>query len=367
MWSDFERGVMRRAIEEAKRGRPSPNPRVGAALVREGEMIALGYHRKAGEAHAEVAAIRNAGSPVDGTTLYVTLEPCNHHGRTGPCTEAIIAAGIERVVIGSRDPAPHVPGAIDRLQRAGVQVEVGLLAADCDALVADFAKHVTTGLPFVTLKAAVTLDGKIATRAGDSKWITGLAARTEAHRMRDESDAVLIGVGTVLADDPALTVRLVEGRNPLRVVVDAALRTPPDAAVLETSEGRDAGALIFCSQDADGARLRALGRTGVEIIRVAGHRRGVDMSEVLKQLGDRDVVRLLVEGGAHVHGTFLDQGLADRAAIFVAPRILGDAAAPSFVAGSGAETLDRTWRLARTEVRSVGSDWLFTGDLERMG
>jgi diaminohydroxyphosphoribosylaminopyrimidine deaminase/5-amino-6-(5-phosphoribosylamino)uracil reductase len=367
MWSDFERDVMRRAIDEAKRGRPSPNPRVGAALVRDGEIIALGYHRKAGQAHAEVDAIRNASAPVDGTTLYVTLEPCNHHGRTGPCTEAIIAAGIERVVIGCRDPAPHVPGAIDRLEGAGIHVAVGLLAQECEALVADFAKHVKTGLPFVTLKAAVTLDGKIATRTGDSKWITGIAARTEAHRLRDENDAVLIGVGTVLRDDPALTVRHVEGRNPLRVVVDGTLRTPPGAAVLGPHGDGEAGTLIFCAHEADPARLRALSRTGVQIIPVASHARGVDMTEVLKQLGARDVVRLLVEGGAHVHGTFLDLGLADRVAIFVAPTILGDATAPSFVAGSGAETLDRAWRLARTQVRSVGPDWLFTGDLERTG
>ena len=295
----------------------------------------------------------------------MTLEPCNHHGRTGPCTEAIITAGIARVVVGCRDPAPHVPGAIDRLEGAGVKVDVGLLEGECEALVADFTKHVKTGLPFVTLKAAVTLDGKIATRTGDSKWITGPAARTEAHRLRDENDAILVGVGTVLADNPELTVRHVEGRNPLRVVLDADLRTPAHAAVLGPHRKPDEGTVIFCAHDVDSTRLEPLLRPGVEIIRVARHARGVDVVEVLKRLAARDVVRLLIEGGAHVHGTFLDLGLADRAAIFVAPRILGDATAPSFAAGSGAETIERAWLVVRSELRSVGVDWLLTGDLER--
>ena len=325
MWSDFERGVMGRAVEEAKLGRPSPNPRVGAAIVREGKVISVGHHERAGEAHAEVDAIRNADGSIEGASLYVTLEPCNHQGRTGPCTEAILDTGIARVVIGCRDPAPHVAGAIDRLKAAGVEVDVGLMEQECTALVADFAKHIRTGLPFVTLKAAVTLDGKIATRTGDSKWITGEEARAETHRMRDESDAILVGVGTVLADNPRLTVRHVGGRDPVRVVLDASLRTPPIAAV-----------------------------------------RGVDVNEVLKVLGGRDVVRLLVEGGSHVHGSFLDLGLADRAAIFIAPRIVGDAEAIPFAAGSGVESIERAWRLVRTRIQSFGSDWLISGDFERM-
>lgn len=365
MWSDFEREVMAQAIAEAKRGRPSPNPRVGAALVLDGEIIALGHHARAGEAHAEVDAIRNAPGSVEDATLYVTLEPCNHRGRTGPCTEAILETGIGRVVIGCRDPAPHVPGGIERLNNGGVQVDVGLLEQECTALVADFAKHIKTGLPHVTLKAAVTLDGKIATRTGDSKWITGEAARTEAHRLRDECDAILVGVGTVLADDPALTVRHVSGQDPLRVVLDADLRTPTSAAVLGSSGGSEAGAIIFHAPDADLTRSEALRGAGAELIAVPRHARGVDVASVLRVLGQRDVVRLLVEGGAQVHGTFLDLGLADRAAIFIAPRVLGDANAISFAAGSGVESIERAWRLVRTEVRSVGSDWLVTGDFER--
>ena len=365
MWSELDREVMSKAVAEAKRGRTSPNPRVGAAIVRGDEVIALGHHAKAGEAHAEVDAIRNAGGQTEGTTLFVTLEPCNHHGRTGPCSEAILEARIARVVIGCRDPAPHVPGAIERLKREGVEVEVGLLEDECTALVADFAKHIRTGLPYVTLKAAVTLDGKIATRTGDSKWITSETARTEAHRMRDEADAVLVGVGTVIADDPSLTVRHVPGRDPTRVVLDADLRTPPSSNVVSGAETSPAPTLIFHASDADGARREALKKPGVELVSVSRDARGVDLAEVLKVLGERDFVRLLVEGGARVHGTFLDLGLADRAAIFVAPRVVGDAEAISFAAGSGTESIADAWRLVRSEARTVGPDVLITGELER--
>ncbi|MGB3050756.1 MAG: bifunctional diaminohydroxyphosphoribosylaminopyrimidine deaminase/5-amino-6-(5-phosphoribosylamino)uracil reductase RibD [Polyangiales bacterium] len=366
MRSDFERGVMKRALAEAKRGYPSPNPHVGAAIVRDGKIISVGHHKSAGEAHAEVDAIRNAAESVEGATLFVTLEPCNHHGRTGPCTEAILDAGLARVVIGCPDPAPHVAGAVDRLRSAGVEVDVGLMEGECAALVADFSKHIRTGLPFVTLKAAVTLDGKIATRSGDSKWITGEEARTEAHRMRDQSDAILVGVGTVLSDDPKLTVRRVEGRNPIRVVLDADLRTPAGAAVLDPGRSSDAGTLIFHASDADSSRREHFMAKAVELIPVSRDERGVDLLEVLQRLGERGLVRLLVEGGAHVHGSFLDLGLADRAAIFIAPRIVGDAGALSFAAGSGAESIERAWRLVRTEFQALGSDWLVSGDFERM-
>ena len=365
MGSDFEREVMRRALDEAKRGRTSPNPRVGAAIVRDGVILSTGYHARAGEAHAEVDAIRNAGGAVEGATLLVTLEPCNHQGRTGPCTQAIIEAGIKRVIIGCRDPAPHVAGAIDRLTGAGIEVEVGLLEEDCTALVSDFAKHIRTGLPYVTLKAAVTLDGKIATRTGDSKWITGQKARTETHRMRDESDAILVGVGTVLADDPRLTVRHVEGRDPVRVVLDANLRTPPTAAILDPGRTSSASAWIFHAPDVEPSRREALAAPGVELIPVSRDARGVDLGEVLKALGERNIVRLLVEGGSHIHGAFLDLNLADTAAIFVAPRILGDPEAIPFATGSGVDSIGQAWQLVRTQVRALGSDWLVSGDFER--
>jgi diaminohydroxyphosphoribosylaminopyrimidine deaminase/5-amino-6-(5-phosphoribosylamino)uracil reductase len=367
MTSDEERGFMQLALDEARRGRTSPNPRVGAVIVEGGEVIGRGHHAAAGRAHAEVAAIRDAARPVAGATLYVTLEPCDRHGRTGPCTKAIIDAQIARVVIGCRDPAPHGPGGIERLERAGIQVELGLLEDQATALVADFAKHVNTGFPFVTLKAAVTLDGKIASRSGQSKWITGEAARTETHRMRADADAILVGIGTVLADDPRLTVRHVEGVDPIRVVLDADLRTPPDAAVLDPKGESSAPAWIFHAEGADPARKDALTRPGVELIAVPRHPRGVELSAVLKALGERDVVRLLVEGGARVHGSFLEAGLADRAAIFIAPRIMGDADAVSFAVGGVVDSVDGLARLVHTEIRKIGNDWLVSGDFERRG
>ena len=363
MWSDTQRDVMRRAIASARLGRPSPNPHVGAAIVVGDEIVALGWHRKAGEAHAEVDAIDKAGPRARGSTLYVTLEPCNHQGRTGPCTEAIIEAGIVKVIVGCPDPTLHATGGVDRLREAGIVVEMGLLRDEATALVADFAKHFKTGLPYVTLKAAITLDGKMATRTGDSKWITGEEARTEAHRLRDRNDAVLVGVGTVLADDPQLTVRHVEGRDPIRVVLDADLRTPPEALIV-TQTSR-APTWIFHANDVAEARREPLQWPGVELIPVDRSPRGVALHDVLRILGERDIVRLLVEGGAHVHGSFLDMALADRAALFVAPRLVGDARAISFGAGMGVESIDETVRLVHTEITTLGTDWLISGDFER--
>jgi diaminohydroxyphosphoribosylaminopyrimidine deaminase/5-amino-6-(5-phosphoribosylamino)uracil reductase len=356
---------MRLALEEARKGRTSPNPRVGAVLVRNDRLVSKGYHLKAGAPHAEVAAIRNASGPLEEATLFVTLEPCNHHGRTGPCTEAILEAGIRRVVIGSPDPAPHVPGAIARLEANGVDVEVGVLENECRELIADFTKLIQTGLPLVTLKAAATLDGKIATRTGDSKWITSERARTEAHRLRDQSDAVMVGVGTVLVDDPSLTVRMVEGRDPIRIVLDANLRTPKDAKVLDPDGSSDAPTWIFHAEDADAYAVDALRREGVELFAAPRSDRGLDLGEVLRTLGARHVMSVLVEGGARVHGSLLDEGLADRAAVFIAPRIVGDVDAPSFAAGKGAESIEQTWRLVRTRLELLEPDILLTGTIER--
>ena len=363
---ELDREMMARALRAGRRGRPSPNPHVGAVVARGAEVIATGYHRRAGEAHAEAMALARAGRRARGATLYVTLEPCNHFGRTPPCTDAILAAGVRRVVVGCADPAPHVAGAARKLRRSGIAVEVGVLRERAEALVADFAKHHTTGLPFVTLKAAVTLDGRIATRTGDSRWITGERARREAHRMRDRSDAILVGVGTVLADDPHLTVRLVRGRDPLRVVLDTHLRTPPRAHVL----GRRSAArtVILHGPSAKPARRRRLAAAGAELVEVRAGRDGrVDLRAALRELGRRDVVRLLVEGGAGVHGALLDAGLADRAVVFVAPRILGDERAVPLAAGRGVDRVAGAWRLRSPEVRRLGDDLLVSGDLERRG
>ena len=361
---ELDRELMKVALRAGRRGRPSPNPHVGAVVARGDRVIATGYHRRAGEAHAEVSALSRAGKKARGATLYVTLEPCNHFGRTPPCTDAIVEAGIARVVVGYRDPAPHVPGSARKLRRAGIEVTVGVLEEEARALVADFEKHITTGLPFVTLKAAVTLDGRIATRTGDSKWITGERARREAHRLRDRSDAVLVGVGTVLADDPALTVRHVRGRDPLRVVLDTRLRTPASAKLL-TQRSRSRTLLIH-GPSAPRKRRKALAHAGAELLEVREGKDGrVDLSAALRELGRRDVVRLLVEGGARVHGAFLDAGLADRAAVFVAPLIIGDRDAPPMALGRGRDRIAGAFRIASPSVRRLGDDVAIEGDLER--
>lgn len=361
---ELDRRMMERALRAGARGRPSPNPHVGAVVARGAEVIATGHHRRAGEPHAEVMALRRAGRRARGATLYVTLEPCNHFGRTPPCTDAILEAGVKRVVIGCPDPAPHVPGATRKLRRAGVAVTVGLCRDRAHALIADFEKHITTGIPFVTLKAAVTLDGRIATRTGDAKWITGERARREAHRLRDRSDAVLVGVGTVLADDCSLTVRHVRGRDPLRAVLDTELRTPPDARIVRQRSA--AGTVVFHGPRAPEARRSALAEAGVELVEVplAGEGR-LDLVAVLRELGRRDVVRLLVEGGAQVHGALLDAGLVDRVAVFVAPRIVGDAGAPPLALGGGVARIADAWRIRDPEIRRLGHDVLVCGDLTK--
>ena len=349
--------LMARAIDEAKRGRPSPNPHVGAVVANaDGTILGCGHHERAGEAHAEVAAIADA-TETRGHTLFVTMEPCNHHGRTPPCTEAVIAAGFARVVVGARDPAPHVPGSVEKMRAAGIEVTLGVLEQECEWLIADFSKHIQTGLPFVTLKAAVTLDGRMATRTGDSKWITGEEARTEAHRMRDRSDAVLVGIGTVLADDPALTVRHVDGVDPVRVVLDAGLRTPPNATLAA------AGTLVMHASDAPRANAESLRAKGCELIEVPRVEGRLDVGAVLAVLGKRDIVRVLVEGGPTLHASFLAGGHADYAAIFVAPKVVGDREAPAFAGGRGVDSIANAWTLKNPRVQRFGVDVLIEGQL----
>lgn len=322
MRESLDEAMMALALRLGERGRPSPNPHVGAVIVRDGQVLATGYHHKAGEAHAEVDALQKLGMRAEGATVYVTLEPCNHHGRTGPCSEALIRAGVSRVVIGCEDRIPGHGGGAQRLREAGIDVTLGVRRTQAEALVADFYKHALSGLPYVTLKAAITLDGRMAARTGDSRWITGKAARTHAHRLRDRSDAVMIGARTLLADDPALTVRHVKGRDPLRVVLDSALLTPPTARVLDGTSA--APVWIFHAPDAEEARKAPLRARGATLLTAPRVERGLDLPFVLRELARRGIVRVLVEGGPTLHGSLLAEGLVDYAAVFVAPRILGD-------------------------------------------
>ncbi|MFO0680763.1 MAG: bifunctional diaminohydroxyphosphoribosylaminopyrimidine deaminase/5-amino-6-(5-phosphoribosylamino)uracil reductase RibD [Sandaracinus sp.] len=353
--AELDARLMARALEEGKRGHTAPNPHVGAVVAHGERIVGTGHHERAGAPHAEVVALRAAGAEARGATLYCTLEPCNHHGRTPPCTDAILAAGIARVVVSVRDPKAHgaVRG-VERLRAAGITVDLGVLEEDGAELVADFAMLSNQGRPLTVLKAAATLDGRIATRTGSSKWITGEPARAAGHALRDASDAILVGVGTVLADDPRLDVRLVSGRDPIRVILDTHLRTPPRAHVI-THESSAPTWILHAPGATGGERLA---REGVELVPCALDAAGrLDLRAVLAELGRRDLCRVLVEGGARVHGALIAAGLADRAVFFLAPLVLADRDARSLAERDDApDTVAGATRLEKLRVSTVGAD-----------
>ena len=339
----------------------SPNPMVGAVVVRDGEVLGRGRTAPAGGPHAEVTALREAGDAARGATLVVSLEPCCHHGRTPPCTEAVVAAGISRCVAAIPDPNPRVSGGgLESLRQAGIEVTVGVEAEAARVLNEQYLRWVTAGLPFVTAKFASSLDGRIATAAGESRWITGDAARHLGHLLRHRHDAVLVGVGTVLADDPELSTRL-EGtvaRQPLRVVVASRLSLPPAARVL----GGHGRCVIATTSGAPGPARRVLEAAGARVIAFAPGADGrVPLGEVLKLLAEEERISVLVEGGAQVHGSLFDQELADRVVAFIAPRVVGGEGAPSAVAGRGVATLAAAAPLAGVTVERAGDDIVVSG------
>ena len=353
---------MRRALRLASLGRhASPNPMVGCVLVSDaGQTVGEGWHPKAGEPHAEVFALRDAGELARGATAYVTLEPCSHHGRTPPCAEALLAAGVRRVVCTMADPDVRVAGrGFERLRQGGVEVSVGLLEADARALNAAYVKHRETGLPWVVLKTAMTLDGKIATSTGDSKWITSGVSRLAVHRqLRDRCDAILTGIGTVLADDPALTTRLMHraGRNPWRIVVDSRLRTPLNAEVVRLA-GEDGRTIIAVADGADPAQSAALEARGCKILVCNGINGRVDLGDLLRRLGTRgDIVGVLVESGGQLAASLLAQILADRWLAFIAPKVIGGEAAPGPIGGLGIAKMADAQRVQFRQIRRCGPD-----------
>lgn len=353
---DDER-YMRQALRLARRGsgRTSPNPPVGAVVVRNGEIVGRGFHRRAGAAHGEDAALQDAGARARGATLYVTLEPCAHHGRRPPCVDAVLAAGVREVVVGTRDPNPKVRGGgIERLRRAGLRVRCGILQPECDEMIAAFRKHVTSGVPFVTLKLAATLDGRIATATGESRWITGAASRRFVHRLRNEHDAVLVGAQTVLQDDPELTCRLRGGRNPLRVVLDGRLRV--DARHRVVSDGK-APTLIVAAAPVPPARRRRLERSGVDIVSLPATRGVIPLRRVLRELGNRDVMSVLIEGGAEVAAAVLTAKLVDAIYLFYAPKLIGGDGQP-MLGSLGVRHLKDALELKNAQVERVGEDFL---------
>ncbi|HEY6100888.1 MAG TPA: bifunctional diaminohydroxyphosphoribosylaminopyrimidine deaminase/5-amino-6-(5-phosphoribosylamino)uracil reductase RibD [Anaeromyxobacter sp.] len=351
---------MRVALREAAKGlgRTSPNPAVGAVLVRSGRVVARGHHARAGGPHAEVVAIRAAGARARGADLYTTLEPCDHYGRTPPCSKAILDAGVRRVFVGSSDPNPLVNGkGVARLRAAGVEVLAGVLRGECDALNAHWFRYIRDRRPYVTLKAGVTLDGRIATRTGDSRWVTGEEARRWVHRLRDQVDAVLVGAGTARADDPRLTARLPggRGRDPVRVVLDTDLSLPASLKLFHPHPRSAAPTIVAHAS----SRTRRLG-PGVELLRCRRGEGGVDLADLLVKLAARGITHLLVEGGARVHARFLEAGLVDRAAIFIAPKLAGADGVPLF-AGSGPARMADALRLDEVQVERIGEDVLVQG------
>ncbi|MDR3088729.1 MAG: bifunctional diaminohydroxyphosphoribosylaminopyrimidine deaminase/5-amino-6-(5-phosphoribosylamino)uracil reductase RibD [Desulfobulbaceae bacterium] len=355
---------MAMAIRLAKKalGRTSPNPCVGAVVTRDGEVVGRGYHHQAGTPHAEAHALREAGERARGATIYVTLEPCNHTGRTPPCAQAVLAAGIARVVVGMSDPNPLVSGSgIRLLRQRGLDCVVGVLEEQCQAINRPFVKYITSGLPYVTMKAAITLDGRLNFARDQQDWLTGAAARQYAHLLRDRHDAILVGAGTAGVDDPSLNVRLRgrTGRDPLRVILDSHLALSPDAKVCTLAS--EAKTLVFCRQDAPAEKRKILEQRGVEVCPLALCREGrLDARAALRVLGERQICSLLVEGGAAVHGEFLRQRLYDEAHLLLAPMFAGENGLP-LLSGFAAPKASQAPRLERGGYRRLGDDLLIHG------
>nr|WP_255327078.1 bifunctional diaminohydroxyphosphoribosylaminopyrimidine deaminase/5-amino-6-(5-phosphoribosylamino)uracil reductase RibD [Selenomonas sp. FC4001] len=358
---------MRVALNLARNatGRTSPNPLVGAVIVREGRIVGAGWHRKAGTPHAEIHALNMAGDLASGATLYVTLEPCSHHGRTGPCAEAVVKAGIKRCVIAMEDPNPKVAGkGIAILEQAGIEVRCGVLEDEARELNEVFLKWITAKRPFVVLKTAMSLDGKIATATGKSQWITGEAARRRGHEFRDIYDSILVGIGTVLADDPSLTTRLPDGvgKNPVRVVVDSQARTPLTAKVITDGQART---IIAVSGLAPVHRIVALREAGAEVIEAFDKSKSdlskVDLSILMEKLGAMEISSVYVEGGGTVNFSLLKAGLVDKVYAFIAPKLIGGREALTPVEGEGFAELTDAVELEHTTVETIGQDILLTG------
>jgi diaminohydroxyphosphoribosylaminopyrimidine deaminase/5-amino-6-(5-phosphoribosylamino)uracil reductase len=348
--------LMRRALALAERGRgrTRPNPPVGAVIAKGEKIIAEAWHHSAGEPHAEALALSEAGEAARDATLFLTLEPCTTHGRTPPCAPRVIAAGIRRVVVGALDPNPAVDGAgLRALEEAGIEVAGGVLDAEARQLVAPFAKHIRTGRPLVTAKMAATLDGRTAALDGSSQWITGPSSRRDVHRIRSMVDAVMVGVGTVVKDDPQLTVRLrgYRGPQPARVILDSAARTPANAAVCDGS----APTILYTTEKASDESIRALVMRGIEVVRLQLRDGRVDLGTVLDDLGRRGLLEVLLEGGPTVLGDAVEGGLVDRYVLYLAPKLLGSSGAPmlsGLVVGNIADARE----LTITSVRRTGAD-----------
>lgn len=356
---------MKIALREAKKGegRTSPNPVVGAVIEKGGRILAKGYHKACGLPHAEIEALKNLNGYAPGATLYVTLEPCNHHGRTPPCTEAIIKSGIKKVVIGMKDPNPHViGGGADFLRRQGIDVVEGVLEEECRQINEHYIKFIRTGLPYVMIKVAMTLDGWIATKTGHSKWITNEKSRQFAHRLRNIADAVLVGIRTIMVDNPMLTTRLKnrKGRDPVRVIIDPTLKIKKDANVLMNAPSRT---IIVVGRGviSETKLKRFKEETGVSIIESPLRDGEIDLRYVLSFLGKKNIMCLLVEGGARTIGSFIRERLVDKFYIFLAPKLIGGSDAVPMAYGVGVEKIDEAINIRHIKIRRFIDDLLIEG------
>ncbi len=348
-------------LAEKARGRTSPNPMVGAVVVKNDRVISRGYHRKAGEPHAEAIALKQAGKAAKGATLYVTLEPCSHtNKRTPPCTPLVLQSGVKRVVVAMIDPNPHVSGGgIKTLRKSGIEVVTGVLEKEAKKLNEAFIKYITTGVPFVTLKIAQTLDGKIATSSGESKWITGEKAREEGHRLRDANDAILVGINTVLKDNPSLTTRIPRGRDPIRVIVDTKLRTPLKAKIITQKSSAKTYIATLDTMPKD--KLVKLLDAGVEVLLAKGGKGHVDLKNLMKMLGGFGVTSVLIEGGSEVHASALKSGIVDKVVMFIAPVLMTGKDSLCSIGGVSPTRLTQSIRLRNMTSRMAGDDLMIEG------
>ena len=359
MKTDHEYMQLALDLAASAKGKTNPNPLVGAVLVKNGVIVGTGLHRKAGEPHAEVHAFNMAGEHAKGATLYVTLEPCSHYGKTPPCAKLVKESEVSRVVVAMQDPNPEVAGrGIQLLRDAGIVVEVGVLEQEARKLNERFIHNMITARPFVISKFAMTLDGKLATHTGHSKWITGEKARLNVHELRNEIDAILVGVGTVIADNPSLTTRLPEGggKNPTRVILDSQLRTPLDATILKTEEAKT---IIVTKAGVDAKLVKLYEDKGVSFLYVS-HNKGLNLQEMLEKLYQQGITDILVEGGGAVNSSFLRAGLIDKYFIYIAPKVLGGRNSITPFTGEDVETMDQALDVTFEEIESFGEDLRIT-------
>ncbi|MCR1950037.1 bifunctional diaminohydroxyphosphoribosylaminopyrimidine deaminase/5-amino-6-(5-phosphoribosylamino)uracil reductase RibD [Clostridium sp. DSM 100503] len=362
----MDKKYMQLAIDLAKngKGKVNPNPLVGAVIVKNRKVIGQGYHKKYGGNHAEIEAINNSTESVEGATIYVTLEPCYHYGKTPPCVDKLISSKISRVVIGSLDPNPLVSGkSIDKLKQVGIEVNVGVLEEECFRLNEVFMKYIKTKKPYVVLKSAISLDGKIATKTGESKWITGEISRLKVHELRNELSAIMIGINTVLQDDPSLTCNINNGRNPIRIIVDSNLRIPLDSKILKNSHNYKT--IIATTKDADLKKKKLIEELGAEVLIIKSLNNKVDLNDLMIKLGELKIDGILLEGGGELNFSALKAEIVDKVMIFIAPKIIGGRNSKTSIEGEGINLLSESYKIYNLKTENLGEDILLTGYIKR--